>query len=317
MHYQMRRRTLVEELKRHPWLRSQDLAQTLHVSTRTIRRDVAALRIQGMPIEGRRGKGLRLNEGYFLDPVTLASDEAALAVVGSTVVAARLSADVQATAQSLRARVLKKGSEKLQAHIEGLEADLLLAPDEMGDRKHEAGKLERVRQALVSRMVLQFGSDDNPELFHPYGLSWGQGRWLVIGYSVARCAVCSYRVDALERIKIGTDTFTRPPAYTLSDAPPKDEAAPARVQFDAPSSRWIVATTPDFIETIHTRDDGIVVTLAAEPEPQVLRWILGWGAHARVVAPLALKRRVAKEVAAMAEVYATKEPIQIRQSTLF
>ncbi len=320
MKHRIRRRAVIAELKRHPWLRAADIAGTLGVSERTIQRDFTALRKQGIPVEGRKGKGTRLAEGFVLDPVALTSDEAALMVVGSTVVAEQLDKDMQLVARAARKRLMDVGASQLATDVAALEVKLRLAPGGMGEAAHEREALELLRQALISQTAIQFILENStePQTFYPYGLSRVGARWHAVGYCVLQGVVCNYLVDAMLSIVLQKETFTRPGGYAPDGtAVLKDAKVPVRVQFDAVSSQWIVAATPSFVTTIQKKDDGIVVTLGSAPEAQVFAWILGWGAHARVLSPVAVQRRVASEATAMAMLYEDTTDGRKRQPTLF
>lgn len=59
-----------------------ELAQTFHVSARTIYRDIASLQRQGVPIEGEAGIGYILRRGYTLPPLAFTYDERAAITLG-------------------------------------------------------------------------------------------------------------------------------------------------------------------------------------------------------------------------------------------
>lgn len=66
---------LVQELRRRPIARAQDLAAVLEVSDRTIYRDIAHLQGSGLPIEGEAGIGYMLRPGFDLPPMTFTHDQ--------------------------------------------------------------------------------------------------------------------------------------------------------------------------------------------------------------------------------------------------
>ncbi len=321
MDYRARRRNVVAKLDTRLWLRTADIAVALGVSVRTIHRDIAALRKQGVPVEGRRGQGMRLRKDYILHPVVLTSDEATLMIVGSAVVAARLGKDMQLVAEAARKRLMDAATDHLSAEVEALEAALRLAPIGMGDTTHEQEALEILRRGLVSQTAVSFTLADAPEpdTYYPYGLTRVQGRWHSLGYSVSRGVVCGFKVDEMLNLVVQDEPYELPRAYTPEDTLPPDEepAVPVRVQFDAVSSEWIVAAKPTFASAIHKKGDGIVVTLEDAPDDQVFSWIMGWGAHARVLTPVALQRRIAAEALEMTEVYAHTRGSEGSQLLLF
>jgi predicted DNA-binding transcriptional regulator YafY len=70
---------LLEALQDRPSATGPELAAALGVDTRTIRRDITALRDLGIPVEGERGRGgsYRLRPGYRVPPLMFTTGEAA------------------------------------------------------------------------------------------------------------------------------------------------------------------------------------------------------------------------------------------------
>jgi predicted DNA-binding transcriptional regulator YafY len=46
-----------------------------------------------------------------------------------------------------------------------------------------------------------------------------------------------------------------------------------------------------------SRSDGLLVTFRVRHEGELVQWLLGWGAHMRVLEPESLRRRLAEEAA--------------------
>ena len=315
-----RRRALVTALRQQPWARTRNLAESLGVSVRTIRRDIAALRKQGVPVEGHRGKGMRLGTAFVLEAVSFTRDEAALMAVGSAIVAERLDPDLRAAARAARERLMEAGGNRLAADVSTLEVSLRLAPGGMEAAAYEHEVFELLRQALVSQTAVRFATErgETPHTFLPYGLTRIRGWWHAVGFCRARGLVCDYSLRAMQDLALTEEAFTRPRGYTEDvDEPTKERPATARVQFDAFSSQWIVAAAPSFVKAIRKKGEGIVVTLEQVPDPALFAWILGWGAHARVLSPVSLLQRVAAEAAKIVDQYVRAGNGRKWQPTLF
>ncbi len=100
------------------------------------------------------------------------------------------------------------------------------------------------------------------------------------------------------------ETFERPAAYRAG-AEPADEPREivAEVLFDEAAAAWVRDTPGFFVEDRVKRPDGLLVTLRVRREAEALPWLLGWGAHARVLAPASLRRRLAAEAEKIAAQY--------------
>ena len=80
------------------------LAQRLEVSERTVYRDVADLRHQGVPIEGEAGVGYRLGAGFDLPPLMFTEDEAKALVAAARLAQAWLDPVLACQRLSIRYR---------------------------------------------------------------------------------------------------------------------------------------------------------------------------------------------------------------------
>src|SRR4029077_18441242 len=67
---------------RHRPVTAAALARELHVSGRTIYRDLSELAAQGAPVQGEAGVGYMLRPGLFLPPLMLTEDEAEAVLLG-------------------------------------------------------------------------------------------------------------------------------------------------------------------------------------------------------------------------------------------
>jgi predicted DNA-binding transcriptional regulator YafY len=74
---------LMQVLRRHRRpVTAQTLAAELHISARTMYRDIATLQGQGVPIEGAAGLGYVLRPGFMLPPLTFTGDELEAVAIG-------------------------------------------------------------------------------------------------------------------------------------------------------------------------------------------------------------------------------------------
>lgn len=292
----------------HDWKRAEDLAQALGVSERTVYRDVQAMVEAGVPLQGVPGKGYRVPEDYLLEPVTLTTDEAVMLVLGSEYAAQNVEGRYQAAAQSAQQKLTGVLSREDRERAYALQGSVSLVPPSAFGPPTDDVLLQRVRQALVEERALEVTlSNDGARTFLPYGLVQQAGTWHVVGQAPDRDRVVHLRLPDIRTVELTETHFDRPASY--STPPNGSSAAPdqtVRVLFDAEVASLVqVSPSIDVAEREQQPDGRLLLTLNVRHEREVLPWLLGWGRHAYVLEPRALRERIAAEARAAADQYQT------------
>jgi predicted DNA-binding transcriptional regulator YafY len=203
------------------------LARRFEISTRTVERDLTALRQSGVVIRGGVGR----TGGYFLDrertlpPVTLTASEAvaisvalrsaqaspfaAAARVAALKVLAVLPADVRHREEAFLARV-----HTLREEPEGSAAAV-------NDTAAEAVATNRV-------VHLTYAASDGSETerdVEPLGLLWGSTSWYLVGWCRLRGAVRGFQLARIAAAAL-TDECAPPREVALADELDRLGAAP-------------------------------------------------------------------------------------------
>ncbi|MBK9576969.1 MAG: YafY family transcriptional regulator [Fibrobacterota bacterium] len=82
-----------------------ELASAMEVSIRTIYRDIEALRVQGVTIDGEAGTGYRVQAGYVLPPLMFTEDELEALLLGARWVSERTDRSLGKSARSAMERI--------------------------------------------------------------------------------------------------------------------------------------------------------------------------------------------------------------------
>lgn len=310
MHPTDRLLAIVLALQEQPWQRAADLADALDVSTRTIYRDMRALEKADVPIVAVPGKGYRLEEDYLLPPLTLTTDEATLLLLACDQLADQLGDDVQPAAGAAREKLTSLLPERLRGERATLQHSLRLGPISAFDEPDEQAALKTLRRALTTQHRVRFGyterGDTAPSArtVDPYGLLDLTGAWHLVGFDHGTERVRHFRLRQVREIDLLPDTFERPAGYRFT--PPKAGGRRdlvVEVLFHPDVAHWVQEAPSFYTVAAEERADGLLVTLKVQRETEVMPWLLSWGRHARVLKPDSLRRRLAREVAAMAETY--------------
>jgi predicted DNA-binding transcriptional regulator YafY len=284
------------------------LAEELEVSVRTVYRDVEALSAAGVPLYGDAGHagGYRLLDGYRTRLTGLTADEAeALFLAGAPGPAAELGLGSVLAAAQLKVRAALPP--ELRAHADRISGRFHLdAPGWYADAE-EAPYLPAVADAVWNSRVLNVlyrrwaEPTDVERRLEPYGLVLKAGRWYVVAGPGPR----TFRVDQILQLATSDEEFTRPDGFDLAaywtayqrDFHDRLYRGEALVRL-APGVRL-----PRAVDS-RTDDDGW--TLAKVPIESVEHAhgeFLRLGTDIEVLRPSALRERIARTAAQLAERY--------------
>lgn len=303
---------IVLALQEERWQRAIDLAERLHVSQRTIYRDVEALRAAGVPVVAVPGKGYSLHEEYLLPALKLTTDEAIILLLGTDAVAEQLDTHYQPAARTARTKIEAILPDRLRSEATALQNSIRFVPVNAFDNPDEQQALHRLREALTQQRTVQFGyhervsGDGAPggDKVDPYGLVHLGGAWYLVGYCHQRERVRHFRLSQMGEVVVLDETFERPAGYHLPRHEPASQRdLTVRVRFDRAVARWVQEAPSSFAEASEMRPEGLLVTLKVERETEVLPWLLSWGGHAQVLEPASLQRRLAREAEKIAARY--------------
>lgn len=299
---------IVLELQARKQIRAEDLADTFEVTKRTIYRDIQALAESGVPIVAVPGQGYSLVDGYFLPPLTFSADEAIMLLLGTDFVAQNFDAEYRGAARSAGSKIITVLPETLRREVETLEDSIRFialngpfAPE----------TLQRLRQAIIQRRTVRFRyyarsrdgqpSETSTRDADPYGLLHVGGTWLLIAYCHLRRDTRNFRLDRMEDVTLLNQVFKRPADFKFQPGGDEDRTVVVRALFDPETARWVQETPSYFQVSQEQTPDGLLVTLTVQHPGEVLRWLLGWGSHVRVLEPESLREMLAREAQATLE----------------
>jgi predicted DNA-binding transcriptional regulator YafY len=303
---------IVLELQAKNKQRAEDLAATFETSKRTIYRDIQALAESGVPIVSIPGQGYSLVEGYFLPPLRFTTGEASMLLLGSHFIAQSLDEEFRSAALSASRKIEALLPEQLRREVADLQDSLrFIAVNSLADPE-EAGKLQRLRLAILARKTVRFDyesrfSSRETRTVDPYRLTRVQETWYLVGYDHLRQELRTFRLERMQGLVLLPESFKRSPQLVdelqrvelESSRPDPQSSLEIKVFFDPEVARWVSESRFFFMTGVEDRPDGLLVTLHVRREEDAVQWLLSWGAHMRVLAPESLKARLASEAQAM------------------
>ncbi|MFC7623362.1 helix-turn-helix transcriptional regulator [Microlunatus sp. GCM10028923] len=207
-------------LQAHGQLTAPDLARRLEVSERTIRRDLDALLLSGLPLYSQQGRGggWALLDGHAINLSTLTAEEAqALFLVTGPELLAGLGLEAGLTSALRKLQAALPASTREQAGI--TRRAIHIDPTRWGQSALATSPaLARLRAAVVAGVQVDLsyakpGEDAVTRRIHPYGLVSKGGTWYLVAGTDA--GLRTFRVSRVVDAAATTDPVERPDGFDL------------------------------------------------------------------------------------------------------
>jgi predicted DNA-binding transcriptional regulator YafY len=292
-------------------LTAAELAEQLETSERTIRRDLEALCMAGVPLYSQRGRGggWTLFGGYRIDLTGLTAKEAqALFIATGPDSVADLGPGVSEGLTAARRKVLAALPGPLRAQVETAGTTLLVDQsawgrsivDTVGAPVADDPHLSSLRSAVLAgvQAVVNYeppGRLAEDRQLHPLGLVCKRGVWYLV--ATAEAGLRTYRLSRVRWVEVTDEPVERPVDFDLAET---WRGAQQRLSAQKPAAIVVqVAVAPDSlrrlramvgkwwpIEETGTTDDGRAEVTIHFPNASVAAAeLVGLNDHAEVIAP--------------------------------
>lgn len=209
---------IVQQLEGRRLTTAAQLAARLEVSERTIYRDIRDLSVSGIPVRGEAGVGYSLPRGFHLTPLMFTPDEVEAVVAGIRMVAAFGGPQLRRASESALEKVAlvlppERREETGKARI--------FAPGFAFDPK-VGERLEVLRQAIAVNMKILITYSDRDQApsirtLRPLGLYFWGPSWTVLAWCESRNDFRSFRLDRIQTLETGTESFVPEEGKRLED----------------------------------------------------------------------------------------------------
>lgn len=286
------------------------LADDLQVTTRTIRRDLAALQEAGFPLFDERDEDGRAHwrlEGQALKGLetgfTLA--EICALYLSRNMLEAVTGTPFQRDLTLAFTRLEKMLSPRMRQFLDRL-PQVLVA--KAGPRARGAGAspdiVARLLEATLHYRVatMKYNSVSSGRMkdyvIHPYRLAFAQGGLYLLAYVPEYKDVRTFAIDRIAAVSLDKQTFT--PNRAIPDdvfgnslGVNTGPASRVDIAFDKRVAPYVRARVWHPSQTLRESDGGgLVLTLDVCHDTALRSWILSWGASARVLSPPSLAAEI-------------------------
>ena len=305
--------------RRYPNARS--LAEDLGVSKRTISRDVEFLKDSlNAPLEyDARRRGFYYTEaGYSIGLLKLTEGELLALYLSHNLLRKCKGTPYGPSVLSAFQKICSYLQESVNIDFGLLSAavDFDLEPLR-GEEKKVAAHFAAIGEAIQKKETLKLlhysiKRDSWCErLVDPYQLRYFRGAWYLVGYCHLRRAVRIFALDRIRELHRTASTYTLPDSFNpgdyLQDAFQMFKGVAiyrVKIHFSPAQARWIREKQWHPSQQIAENPDGsLVLIMHTSGLDQVKRWVLSFGAQARVLEPPELIAAVREELAAARNIY--------------
>jgi predicted DNA-binding transcriptional regulator YafY len=250
---------LLSLLQTHKFWPGGDLAARLHVSARTLRRDIDRLRTLGYPVDATPGAagGYRLAAGSHMPPLVLDDDEAVAIAVGLQRVAGAAIDGVEDTSLRALAKLEQVLPDRLRRRVATIHANIAtLRWAGPGGPTIDPEALAVLAQACRDHEEVRFeyrrrDGEESRRLVQPHQLVSAGRRWYLVGWDVRRRDWRTFRLDRLTETSLAGARFSPRPL------PAEDAAA------------FVASSLGSIPRSLEAR---VVVDADRETVEQALRW---------------------------------------------
>lgn len=310
---------LHEKLKAGKFPNCRKLAEELEVSAKTIQRDIDFMRDRlGLPIEYNQ-----LHFGFaYTEPVTsFPSIEVSEGEIVALFVAQKAMEQYKGTPFE---KSLKTAFEKITQGLKDTidfhwhEVDSAISFRGLGKNVADIELFETVSRTVLDSHELAFeykklgGSQHESRRVQAYHLGCVENQWYLFGFDLGRQQLRTFALPRMRKVRDTGARFKRPADFSISKhlgdsfGVFKGKARHrVRIHFDEFASRLVGERQWHPSQKIKPLRNGeLELTLELGSLEEIERWILSWGAHARVLEPRALVDQVCGVVERIAKTYA-------------
>lgn len=278
------------------------LAEKCQVSERTIYRDILTLAEAGAPLY--YDKGYRLLPGTFLPPLNLTVEEYLTLKVALFGTPLSMMKSYSAEIGNLIAKIDAAVNSHITDQLKSQSPRLLIKPKATSDVARGDVIIRLLKQAIDGDNVVRLtyksiSSGETLRRVDPYFVVFRGKAWYLLGYCHLRKEMRLFRIDRIIKVAFTNERFSRdgnvtPEKYFESSWELySGEPIEVKLRLQGAAAAVVATGKRHATEIVEPRGDGSVVyTVTVAGIEEILRWILGFGGNAEVLAPPELAVRV-------------------------
>lgn len=296
------------------------LADELEVSSKTVQRDIDFMRYRlGLPIEYDQ-----LHFGfYYTEPVSsfpnieISEGELVALYVGQKALAQYKGTSFEAPLSTAFRKITDGLRDTLSVTWSDL--DSAISFRSTGRTVADVRVFEQLSHAVFKQVEVRFeykkpGATRYEQRYvQPYHLGCVENLWYLFAFDMDRAELRTFALPRIRNVRASKTRFRRPVDFSIGRyleqsfgvfARPTKTKHTIRIVFDAFAAPRIEERQWHPSQRIkQLRNGAVELSLTLGTLEEIERWILSWGSHAQVQAPVELKQRIAKTASDLADAY--------------
>ncbi len=276
-------------------------------STRTLRRYLSVLSEAGFPWYFDRAANVyRFAGGYSLRRLDLSSGEL-FGLVALRSLGASIGGTIGASIDEVAEKLVGSAGRAARARVEAASPIAFrfseIRLDERGERAFALLSSAERNSRSARFTYLDKEGKSTARTVDPYGFILNAGRVYCVAYDHTRRDMRTFAVDSVGDPHLLAQTFVRPNGFnveeyaaaSISGVLHADETTEVRVRF-APrvAKAAVAARIVAERELEHGKDGSVEIGYRVADVDELVRWVLGWGTQAEILAPPAARARIAE-----------------------
>jgi predicted DNA-binding transcriptional regulator YafY len=300
--------TLLELLQSRAEISGSDLAKTLEVDVRSVRRYVTMLRDMGIPVESEKGRygAYSLRPGFRMPPLMF-NDSEVLAVILGLMAVRSLGMATSGGSESAAAKIERVLPDELAERVRAFQGVLTLdMPNRQAVREDVLARFS-IGAYARSRLWIEYlggGRGSATErAIDVYGLVYHTGFWYAVAHCHLRGDLRVFRLDRVRQIRVMDETFAVPRNFNALDylldsfgSIPGvwDVVVKFRATLEQAQSR-----VSRQVGTLEAVEDGVILRCYADGLEWMARFLIGTSLKFTVIQPKELRvklREIARSI---------------------
>ena len=301
-----------------------DLSKELHVSARTIQRDISCMKDAGVGIDEEQKSSSGKKFLSFIFPtedanIRLSYDEAVALYIGRQFLEPMMGSILWEAVNSGLEKIRKSLGTRALFFYDRLASKALQTRVGWSNYNSKSQYLDEILLGLEEShcVNIQYKSQDSPksEIYSidPYHILMHKGSIYIIGFSHKAKAIRHWKLDRVEDAVALRTEFKKPADFDISKYMegsfgvihfPTEKLQKVKIRFDESVARYVSEHVWSNSQKITSQPDGsVVLDMQLNNTVEVKNWIMSFGSHAEVLKPAFLRDEIVADLQAALKKY--------------